>query len=125
MHSDDFIRNAWYVAARSGDIGQRLTPVRLLDEPIVLFRGSAGEPIALEDACPHRKLPLSKGNLKGSTVECGYHGLTFDGTGACVAAPTQAAGPMRNNIKQNPRIAFPNQYKFCKSPSVGCRYRHV
>ena len=89
MHSSEFIRNCWYVAGRSADFEAALKAVKLLGEEIVIFRGAEGEPIALEDACPHRKLPLSCGNLKGSVVECGYHGLTFNGAGVCVAAPTQ------------------------------------
>ena len=76
-----FIRNAWYVAAWSREIGQSLTPITVLDEPIVLFRLPDGAPAALEDACPHRKLPLSKGTLRDGAVECGYHGLTFDRRG--------------------------------------------
>ncbi len=84
-----FVRNFWYVAGRSSDFDQSLKAMTLLGDRIVLFRGESGEPIALEDACPHRKLPLSKGSIRGSTVVCGYHGLTFDCTGNCVAAPTQ------------------------------------
>jgi phenylpropionate dioxygenase-like ring-hydroxylating dioxygenase large terminal subunit len=42
---------------------------------------------ALEDACPHRKLPLSMGRVKGDTIECGYHGLTVDCSGACAQVP--------------------------------------
>ncbi|MAA50809.1 MAG: (2Fe-2S)-binding protein [Gammaproteobacteria bacterium] len=87
----DFIRNTWYVAGWSGDFSHSLSPVRILDEPIVIFRTDEGIPAALEDACPHRKLPLSKGRLQGNSVECGYHGLTFDCSGACVKSPTQAA----------------------------------
>ena len=105
MHSPGFLRNTWYVAARSADIGQRLTACRLLDEAVVLYRGPDGRPYALEDACPHRKLPLSKGNLKGATVECGYHGLTFDGAGRCVAAPTQGDPiPRRAKVRSYPVI---------------------
>ena len=89
----EFIRDSWYVAGWSGDFTHGLTPLRILDEPIVLFRTEDGNPAALEDACPHRKLPLSKGRLMGSTVECGYHGLTFDCSGACVRAPTQDGPP--------------------------------
>ena len=103
MHEPGFLKNTWYVAARSADIAARLTPVRILDEAIVLYRGPDGSPHALEDACPHRKLPLSKGNLKGATVECGYHGLTFDGTGTCVAAPTQGHPiPKRARVRAYP-----------------------
>ena len=83
---EEFIRDCWYVAGWSGDFTHALTPLRILDEPSVVFRTEAGVPAALEDACPHRKLPLSKGRLTGGTVECGYHGLTFDCSGACVRA---------------------------------------
>jgi vanillate O-demethylase monooxygenase subunit len=84
-----YLRDSWYVAAWSRDVGAGLRPVTLLGEQVVLYRTAAGNIAALEDACPHRKLPLSKGTLKDDRVVCGYHGLTFDAAGACVAAPTQ------------------------------------
>lgn len=64
-----------------------------LSKPVVLYRDQQSNPVALEDACPHRKLPLSMGRLKGDWVECGYHGLTFDRHGLCVNAPTQERVP--------------------------------
>lgn len=98
-----FVRNCWYVAGRSDDFDRSLKAMTLLGDRIVLFRGEADEPIALEDACPHRKLPLSKGSVQGSTVVCGYHGLTFDCTGSCVAAPTQEnAVPKRAVVRSYP-----------------------
>jgi phenylpropionate dioxygenase-like ring-hydroxylating dioxygenase large terminal subunit len=101
--SPDFLRNCWYVAGRSVDFVSSLKAVRILAEDIVIFRGENGEPIALEDACPHRKLPLSKGSISGSTVVCGYHGLTFDCKGHCVAAPTQQdAIPKRAVVRSYP-----------------------
>lgn len=84
-----FLENAWYVAGWSKDFTRSLKTERLLGQDIVLYRTEAGDPVALEDACPHRKLPLSMGTLAGDHVVCGYHGLTFDACGACVAAPTQ------------------------------------
>ncbi|MEA3094357.1 MAG: hypothetical protein QOJ04_5699, partial [Caballeronia sp.] len=82
-----FLRNAWYVAAWSSEIGDGLYPVMLLGEPVVLYRKPDGAVTALEDACPHRKLPLSMGRLQDGQIECGYHGLTFDCSGTCVRAP--------------------------------------
>lgn len=82
-----FLRNSWYVAAWDHEVGAGLHPVRMLGEEIVLFRKTDGTVAALEDACPHRKLPLSMGRIKGDTVECGYHGLTFDSSGTCTRVP--------------------------------------
>jgi vanillate O-demethylase monooxygenase subunit len=103
MQDARFIRNAWYVCARSEDVGRSLLPRTILGERIVLFRRGDGSVAALEDACPHRKLPLSRGMLQGDTVVCGYHGLTFDGSGTCVAAPTQPdAVPRRARVASHP-----------------------
>ena len=99
------MKNAWYVAARSEDVGRSLLARKLLGARVVLFRKGDGSPVALEDACPHRKLPLSRGQLREDAVECGYHGLTFDGAGRCVAAPTQPdAVPGRARVASYPVV---------------------
>lgn len=97
-----YLRNAWYVAALSGDIDHALKPLRILGENVVFYRTKSGRPVALEDACPHRKLPLSKGSLRGDEVECGYHGLTFNCAGKCVAAPTQDRIPPSAVVRSYP-----------------------
>ena len=67
-----------------------------------MYRNSAGAIVALEDACPHRKLPLSKGRRKGDDVECGYHGLTFNLTGQCVRAPGKGGIPSNAKVHAYP-----------------------
>ncbi|MFA3918447.1 aromatic ring-hydroxylating dioxygenase subunit alpha [Ruegeria hyattellae] len=100
-----FLRNCWYVAAWSKDIDRSLTAATYLGENIVFYRQLDGTPVALEDACPHRKLPLSKGNLKDDLVECGYHGLTFDCSGACIDSPTQRGmTPRRAVVRSYPVV---------------------
>ncbi|WP_435229359.1 Rieske 2Fe-2S domain-containing protein [Pseudopelagicola sp. nBUS_20] len=100
-----FLKNCWYVAAWSNDIGRELTAETFLGENIVLYRQKDGTPVALENACPHRKLPLSDGNLKGDTIECGYHGLTFDCAGKCIDSPTQRGmTPRRAVVRSYPII---------------------
>ncbi|MEL6520097.1 MAG: Rieske 2Fe-2S domain-containing protein, partial [Pseudomonadota bacterium] len=84
-----FIKNAWYVAGWSTAFGDELVPLTIVGQNLVLFRGSDGSVIALEDRCPHRLLPLSKGKRLGDTIQCGYHGMTFDRTGQCVRVPGQ------------------------------------
>ena len=100
-----YMKNGWYVAGWSKDFDRKLRAETFLEESIVIFRKKNGEPVALENACPHRKLPLSMGQLKGDTVECGYHGLTFNCQGACVASPTQPNNlPSRARVKSYPVV---------------------
>jgi vanillate O-demethylase monooxygenase subunit len=58
--------------------------------------------VALEDRCPHRLLPLSKGRRIGDTVQCGYHGMTFGPDGACVRVPGQANLPASAYVESFP-----------------------
>jgi vanillate O-demethylase monooxygenase subunit len=82
-----FIRNAWYAAGWSHELESNLVPRTFLNEPVVIFRDHDGAPTALADRCPHRFAPLSLGKLKDGILECGYHGLCFDSSGACVTNP--------------------------------------
>ena len=83
-----FVRNAWYVACWAGDLEPGVPLAKtILSEPIVLWRDRDGAPVALEDRCCHRHLPLSLGKVTGNTLQCGYHGLEFDNSGTCVSVP--------------------------------------
>ncbi len=53
------------------------------------YRKLDGTPVALEDACWHRLVPLSIGTLQGDDVRCGYHGMVFGPNGRCTHMPTQ------------------------------------
>lgn len=102
-----FLKNAWYVAAWGHEITDSLKQIVVLNEKICIYRNSAGEIVALEDACPHRKLPLSKGRIRGDMVECGYHGLTFDCSGKCTSAP--GSGDIPKNAEVH---AYPTHEKY-------------
>lgn len=55
---------------------------------MALFRSKEGRACAVEDRCPHRRVPLSLGKVVDGSIRCAYHGWTFDGeSGACVAIP--------------------------------------
>lgn len=82
-----FIKNTWYVAAWDSEVGDEPVPVRILGERIVLFRKQDGSVRALSDICPHRFAPMHRGKIIGDTIQCGYHGLVFDETGACARNP--------------------------------------
>jgi len=85
-----YLLDAWYVAGFADELpAGRMLARRLLDQPIVFFRKPDGQVAALRDRCPHRFVPLSRGTLcgNGEALQCGYHGLRFDGSGACVHNP--------------------------------------
>jgi phenylpropionate dioxygenase-like ring-hydroxylating dioxygenase large terminal subunit len=88
-----FIKNSWYVAGWSQDFGSALRTLEITGQRLVIFRTSTGTLKALEDRCPHRLLPLSKGKRIGDTIQCGYHGMTFNAEGHCVRVPGQTNTP--------------------------------
>jgi vanillate O-demethylase monooxygenase subunit len=91
-----FLKNCWYVAAESSEIGREPLGRILLGEPVVLYRREDGTAVALEDRCCHRRAPLHKGRVQGDNIQCGYHGFTFAPDGACVAVPGHERLPFRN-----------------------------
>ena len=85
--------NCWYVAATSEETGRGLLARTVLGQPVVLYRLASGAIAALEDRCPHRSLPFSRGTLSGDEVICGYHGMAFGPDGQCVRVPSQEHVP--------------------------------
>ena len=91
-----FVRNLWYVAAWSHEIPPaEPRGVRVVGEPIVLYRRGDGTVAALEDRCPHRFAPLSLGRIEGDDLRCMYHGLRFGPDGVCVEVPGSTRVPPR------------------------------
>lgn len=82
-----FLRNAWYAASWAHLLEAEPLARTILDQPIVLYRGEGGVPIALDDRCPHRFAPLSRGKVNGDRITCGYHGLEFGSDGRCLRNP--------------------------------------
>src|SRR5450631_1309019 len=99
-----FLRNLWYVAAYDHEIESEPLGRMILGEPVVLFRKEDGTPVAFEDRCAHRHLPLSMGKLVGDILQCHYHGLRYDATGACVRVPGQDTIPPAARVKTYPVV---------------------
>ena len=105
--SNSYVRNAWYVAAWSEGISQgQLVGLTIMGEPIAFYRKADGLVAAIEDRCPHRFAPLHMGKiLDGNRIQCAYHGLEFDETGACVRNPHGSKRiPPRARLKSYPVI---------------------
>ena len=94
-----FLRDWWYCAAESGEVGREPMGRVFLNQPVVLYRKDDGDPVALEDQCCHRRAPLHKGTIEGDAIRCGYHGFLYDPTGACIWVPGQA------NVPPDARVA--------------------
>ncbi len=99
-----FLRNCWYVAAWSQEVGAKPLARTLLNEPVVLFRAADGAPVALEDRCCHRALPLSLGTVEEGGLRCACHGLVFDRGGACVEVPGQTRIPPGGAVRAYPLV---------------------
>jgi vanillate monooxygenase len=97
-----FLRNCWYVAACSSELGEAPLARTLLGQPVLLYRSESGKAVALEDRCCHRNLPLSQGRREGDAIRCGYHGLKFDPSGACIEIPGQKEIPADARIRGYP-----------------------
>jgi phenylpropionate dioxygenase-like ring-hydroxylating dioxygenase large terminal subunit len=99
-----FLRNFWYVAAADEEVGRRPFGRMILGEPIVLFRTEGGLPVAFEDRCPHRHLPLSMGKVVGDALQCRYHGVQFAADGRCVRIPGQDVIPKAAKARTYPVV---------------------
>lgn len=83
-----WLRNIWYQAGWSAEVGSSGTLVRtILGEPVMFYRTTDGSIAALLDRCPHRFAPLSAGSIEDDNVVCGYHGLGFGPNGSCTRNP--------------------------------------
>ena len=98
----NFVKNAWYVAGWTSEFDHCLKALTILEKNIVMYRSHLGEIVALEDRCPHKLLPLSKGKLTKDQITCGYHGMRFGKNGQCTRIPGQ------KNIPPNAKVhAYP------------------
>ena len=82
-------KNAWYVACLPEEISDKPLGRQICGERMVFHRGKTGDPVALQDFCPHRGAPLSLGFVRDGELVCGYHGLTMGCDGRAASMPGQ------------------------------------
>ncbi len=99
-----FIHNDWYIAAWGSEIKGRPFARTILNQPVVFYRDRTGKVAALEDRCCHRGTPLAQGSVVDEGLQCGYHGLVFDASGACVRVPGQDHIPARARVRSYPVV---------------------
>lgn len=71
----------WHPICRSTEVTQKPQGVIIDGHPVAVFRSASGALGALEDACPHRRMRLSRGTVCGERLTCCYHGWSFDTCG--------------------------------------------
>ena len=103
------LRKFWYATVRLDALADGPVPFRLMGEDIVLFLDADGVPAALRDRCCHRTAKLSKGWIDEGRIVCGYHGWTYDRTGALTRIP-----------QHDPEAALPKH----RVPPYHCQTRY-
>jgi phenylpropionate dioxygenase-like ring-hydroxylating dioxygenase large terminal subunit len=101
----------FHPVARSSEVGERLSTFRLMDEEVVLYRGSDGRAVAFKDLCIHRGSRLSLGEVTpDGNLRCAYHGWEYAPDGACVRIPSL---PLDAPIPAKARaITYPTEERY-------------
>ena len=80
----EYLKNCWYQAGWANEIEAGPLSRILLDRRMLFWRKQDGTVVAMEDRCPHRFAPLSRGMIENDVVTCVYHGLAFAADGKCL-----------------------------------------
>jgi vanillate O-demethylase monooxygenase subunit len=98
-------RNAWYVVAFSHEVTEKPLARRICGDRVVMYRTTAGKPVVLADTCAHKAMALSHGKVvNGDRIQCLYHGMEYDPSGACVLIPSQPHIPREMRTRSYPCV---------------------
>jgi len=101
------LRCYWIPVVQSGEVeaGGRVKRVRLLGEPLIVFRGKSGRAGLIGEFCPHRGASLYLGRVEEAGMSCAYHGWKFAADGRCLAMPNE---PPESSFASKVRhVAYP------------------
>lgn len=96
------IKDCWYALSLSGEVDCTPRSRVIAEEALVYYRTQNGEAAVLQDRCPHRALPLSKGFVDGDLIVCNYHGLAFAPDGLCMRKPSDPGNSTAVRVKAVP-----------------------
>jgi len=68
----------WHPLLASRALRRQPLARTLAGERLVLFRTASGRAAAVAETCPHRRMSLAAGRVRGEELVCAYHGWRFD-----------------------------------------------
>jgi phenylpropionate dioxygenase-like ring-hydroxylating dioxygenase large terminal subunit len=89
----------WHPLVASRALGRKPLVRTLAGERLVVFRTHSGRVAAVAEVCPHRRLSLGVGTVRGEELVCAYHGWGFDGDGA-ISCPLMGNHGLRHRVFQ-------------------------
>lgn len=93
---------SWTAVSLSRDVPAGATAGVVLEgREIVLWRGSDHDIHAWEDRCPHRGMRLSFGFVRGTTLNCLYHGWQYGSDTGCLLIPAHPDLVVPGTIRAN------------------------
>ena len=84
----ELLRRYWMPIGGASELdNNRIKPIRLMGEDLVLYKDQGGRFGLLDRHCPHRRADLSYGFVEERGIRCNYHGWLMDESGRCIEQP--------------------------------------
>jgi len=105
----ELLRRYWHPIAAVSQLEDRATmAVKILGEPLVLYKDLKGLYGLIEPQCPHRRMSLLYGVPEERGLRCAYHGWLFDEAGKCLEQPYEETEDPSSKFKDKIKIkAYP------------------
>jgi len=89
----------WHPLLASKALRRKPIARTLAGEQLVLFRTASGKAAAVGQTCPHRRMSLAAGRVRGEELVCAYHGWRFD-PGGGIRCPLMPGSDLRHQAFQ-------------------------
>ena len=89
LEAEKIFYKTWQPVGRLDDLARigDFFSCEVLDQPLVLVRNNRGELRAFYNVCPHRAAVVAQGRGNRNSLQCKYHGWTYDLDGKLLRAP--------------------------------------